>query len=98
MNYILLGKQDQNFIITKPLNQNPNIKAQTSDEIQPINEYEVNTVVFDDMLQNRKQESNTGLFFTRRLHNINDIYYISQSCFLLPKNTVGIKSNKIIFF
>ena len=33
MNYILLQKQQPIFFITKSLNQYPNIKAQTSDEI-----------------------------------------------------------------
>ena len=45
-----------------------------------------------------KQERNTDLFFTRGCHNIIDIYYISQSYFHLPKNTILIKSNIIISF
>ena len=61
MNHILHQKQEPIFIITKSLNQYPNIKAQTSDEIQPINEYENSVVVFDDMLLS-KQESNIVLF------------------------------------
>ena len=78
MKHILLQKQEPTFIITKSINQYPNIKAQTSDEIQPLNEYENSVVVFDDMLLS-KQESNIDLFFTRGRHNNNDIYYISQS-------------------
>ena len=35
MNRILLRKQDPFFKITKSLSQYPNIKAQTSEEIQP---------------------------------------------------------------
>ena len=35
MKYILLQKQEPLFIITKSLNQYPNIKVQTSDQIQP---------------------------------------------------------------
>ena len=50
MNLNLHQKQEQIFIITKSLNQYPNIKAQTSDEIQPLENYEYSTVVFDDML------------------------------------------------
>ena len=61
MNHILFQKQEPIFIITKSLNQYPNIKAQTSDEIQPLDEYENSVVVFDDMLLS-KQESNIDLF------------------------------------
>ena len=43
-------KQEPIFIITKSLNQYPIIKAQTSDEIQPLENYENSTVAFDDML------------------------------------------------
>ena len=50
MNHILFQKQEPIFIITKSLNQYPKIKAQTSDEIQPLENYENSTVVFDDML------------------------------------------------
>ena len=65
MNHILFEKQEPLFIITKSLNQYPNIKAQTSDEIQPLNEYENSIVVVDDMLLS-KQESNIDLFFYKR--------------------------------
>ena len=84
MNYILLQKHEPIFIITKSLNQYPNIKAQTSDEIQQLEIYEDSTVVFHDMLLS-KQESNIGLFFTRGRHDNIDIYYVSQSYFHLPK-------------
>ena len=50
MNYILFQKQEPIYIITKSLNQYPNIKTQTSDEIQPKKNYENSIVVFDDML------------------------------------------------
>ena len=96
MNHILHQKQEPIFVITKSLNQYPNIKAQTSDEIQLLNEYE-KSVVFDDMLLS-KQESNIDLFFTRGRHNNIDIYYISQSYFHLPKNTIRNNSNISILF
>ena len=38
MNYIPLQKQEPIYI-TKSLNQYPNIKAETSDEIQPLENY-----------------------------------------------------------
>ena len=97
MNHILHRKQEPIFITKKSLNQYPNIKAQTSDEIQPLNEHENSTVVFDDMLLS-KQESNIDLFFTRGQHNNIDIYYISQRYFHLPKNTIPNNSNIIILF
>ena len=62
MNHILLEKQDPVYIITKSINQYPDIKAQTSDETQPFENSENSTVVFDDMLLS-KQESNNCLFF-----------------------------------
>ena len=73
LNHILLQKQEPIFIITKSLNQYPNIKAQTSDENQPLKQYENSTVVFDDMLLS-KQESNIDLLFTRGRHQNIDIY------------------------
>ena len=97
MNHILFQKQEPIFIITKSLNQYPKIKAQTSDEIQPLNEHENNVVVFDDMLLS-KQESNIDPLFTRGRHKNIDIYYISQSYFHLPKNTIRNNSNIIILF
>ena len=45
-----------------------------------------------------KQESNFDMFFTRGRHKRIDSYYITQSYFQLPKNTVCNKSNKIILF
>ena len=97
MNHILHQKQEPIFIITKSSNQYPNIKAQISDEIQPLNEYENSTVVFDDMLLS-KQESNFELFFNRGRHKNIDIYYISQSYFHLPKNTIRNNSKINILF
>ena len=65
------------FTITKSLKQYPNIKAQTSDEIEPIKNYE-NSTVFDGMLLS-KQESNIDPFFTTGPHITLDVYYIPQS-------------------
>ena len=93
MNHILFQKQEPIFIITKTLNRYPKIKAQTSDETQPLEHYENSTVVFDDMLLS-KQESNIDLFFTRGRHNNIDIYHISHSYFHLPKNTIRNNSKK----
>ena len=97
MNDIVSQKQEPHSIITKSLNQYPNIKAQTSDEIQSLENYENSIVVFDDILLS-KQESNIDLFFTRVRHNSFDNYYVSQSYFHLPKNTIPNDSNTTILF
>ena len=76
MNCILLQKEKPSFINTKSLNHYPNIKAQTSDEIQPLKIYENITVVFDDMLLSTN-ESHIYLFFLRGRHNDFDIGYMS---------------------
>ena len=87
LNYFLHQKQEPILIITKSVNQHPNIKAQTSGEIQPLEIYENSMVVFDDMLLS-KQENNIDMFFTQGRHKNTDIYYKSQSYFHLPKNTI----------
>ena len=95
MNYILLKTQGPVFIITKSLNQYPNIKAQLSVEIQPLENYEDSTVVFDDMLLS-KHKSKSDLFFTRGRHSNFDEYYIPQSFFHIPKMTVRNLSSIIL--
>ena len=97
LNHILHQKQEPIFIITKLLNQYPNSKAQTSDEIETLEYYKNSTVVFDDMLLS-KQESNIDLIFTRGRHNVIDIYYISRKYFHLPKITIRNNFNKFILF
>ena len=97
MKHIPLRKQGPILIITKSLNQYPNLTAQISVGNQPLEFYENSTVVFDDVLLS-KQASKIDLFFPRGRHRKLDIYYISQSCFHLPKNTIRNNSNKIIFF
>ena len=96
LNHILHQKQDPLFIITESLNQNPNIKAQTSDEIQQLESYENSIVVFDDTLQS-KRENNIDLFLTRGRPNNIDIDFISQNCFSTLKSNIRNNSN-INFF
>ena len=97
MNHIRHQKQEPVSIITKSPNQYPNIKAQTSEEIQPLEIYENSTVVLDDLLSS-KQESYTDMLFTRGRHNNIGIHCISQSYFHLPKNTIRSNSNINILF
>ena len=97
LNHIVHQKRELIFTITKSLTKYLDIKAQTSDEIKPLENYEKSTVVLDDMLLS-KQESNIDLFFTPGRHNNIDNYYISRSFFRLPKNTIRIISNRPISF
>ena len=64
MNHFLLQKQQPIFLITKSLNQYPNIEAQTSDEIQPLEHYKNSIFLVDEMLLS-KQESNIDLFLPK---------------------------------
>ena len=98
MNYILLQKQEPIYIITKSLNQYPNIKSQTSDEIQPLENYENSIAVSDHMLLSKQATKLICCFFKKGRHNIIDIYYISQSYFRLPINTNRNNSNLFILF
>ena len=95
MNNTLLKQQEPIFIITKW--QYPYTKAQTSDRIQQLENYGNSTVVSNDIVLS-KQEPKIDLFFTIRRQNIIDIYYIPQSYFNLPKNTIRKNSNIIILF
>ena len=97
MNCILHQKQEPIFINTKSLNQYPNINAQSSDESEPLENYENSAVVFDYLLLSN-QESNIDLCFTRGRHQNIEIYYISQSYFHLPKNPFRNNSNIIFLF
>ena len=89
------------YMITKsPPQQFSNTKIkikEIGDEIKPLNEYENAIIVLDDLLGalNRKY---IHQFFIRGRHNNLDIFYLSQSCFDLPKRTIKNNSNKIILF
>ena len=87
--YNLLQRQLQYLIITKSLNQYPNINAQTSDESQPLETYENSTNNLDEVLLS-KQASNIDLFFNRGRHDNIDIYYMSQSIFISQKKQLVI--------
>ena len=84
MKSFLLQKQESMFLITKSLNEYPIIKAEISHEIQPLENYENNTLVFDDTLLS-EQACNFDLSCTRGCHSNIDIYNISQIYFHLSK-------------
>ena len=55
------------------------------------------TIVFDDMLGS-KEAKDIDAFFTRGRHQNLDIYYISQSWYELPKNTIRNNCSRIMLF
>ena len=85
MNLVVVQQQEPIFIMAKSLNQYPNITVQTSDETQPLENYEHSIVVFPNILL-WKQENNIDLFFTRGRHAKIDIYNVSQSFFNTKKH------------
>ena len=82
-------------IITRSPNQYPNYK--TSNEIKPIIKYKGSIVIFDDML-GAKNSSQIDEFFTRGRYEDLDVYYISQSYFALPRQSIRNNSDRLILF
>ena len=89
------GDQRPIHIITRSPNQYPIYK--TSNEIKPINKYKGSIVIFDDMLGARNS-SQIDEFFTRGRHENLDVYYISQSYFALPRQSIRNNSDILILF
>ena len=90
-----IGNKRPIHIITRSPNQYPNYK--TSNEIKPINKYKGSVVIFDDML-GAKNSSQIDEFFTRGRHEDIDVYYISQSYFGLPRQSIRNNSDRLILF
>ena len=90
-----IGNKRPISIITRSPNQYPNYK--TSTDIKPINKYKVSVVIFDDMLW-AKNSSQIDEFFTRGRHEDLDVYYISQSYFALPRQSIRNNSDRLILF
>ena len=90
-----IGDKRPIHIITRSPNQYPNYK--TSTEVKPINKYKGSVVNFDDML-GAKNISQIDEFFTRGRHEDLDVYYISQSYFGLPRQSIRNNSDRLILF
>ena len=90
-----IGNKRPINIITRSPNQYPNYK--TSTEIKAINKYKGSVVIFDDML-GAKNSSQIDEFFTRGRHEDIDVYYISQSYFGLPRQSIRNNSDRLILF
>ena len=90
-----IGNKRPIDIITRSPNQYPNYK--TSTDIKPINKYKGSIVIFDDMIGARNS-SQIDEFFTRGRHEDLDVYYISQSYFALPRQSIRNNSDRLILF
>ena len=90
-----IGNKRPIHIITRYPNQYPNSK--TSNEIKPVNKYKGSVVIFDDML-GAKNSSLVDEFFTRGRHEDLDVYYISQSYFALPRQSLRNNSDRLVLF
>ena len=90
-----IGNKRPIHIITRSPNQYPNYKTNT--EIKPKNKYKGSVVIFDDML-GAKNSSQIDEFFTRGRHEDLDVYYISQSYFGLPRQSIRNNSDRLILF
>ena len=90
-----IGNKRPINIITRSPNQYTNYK--TSTDIKPINKYKGSVVIFDDML-GAKNSSQIDEFFTRGRHEDLDVYYISQSYFALPRQSIRNNSDRLILF
>ena len=80
-------KSNNVFIICKTDNQYPSKYHNQSSEILPLDDYGNKTIVFVDILGS-KEAKDIDAFFTRSRHQNLDVYYISQSLYELPKNTI----------
>ena len=90
-----IGNQRPIHIKTRSPNQYPNYK--TSNDIKPINKYKGSLVIFDDML-GAQNSSQTDEFVTRGRHEDLEVYYISQSYFALPRQSIRNNSDRFILF
>ena len=82
-------------IITRSPNQYPNYK--TNNEIKPINKYKGLIVFFDDMLGARNC-SQIEEFYTRGRHEDLSVFFVSQSYFGLPNQSIRNNSDMLILF
>ena len=90
-----IGNKRPIHIITRSPNHYPNYK--TNIEIKPLNIYKGSIVILDDMLR-AKNSSQIDDFFTRGRHEDLDVYYISQSYFGLPRQSIRNNSDRLILF
>ena len=90
-----IGNRRPVHIITRSPNKYPNYK--TSSEIKPINIYKGSVVIFRDLLGARNS-SQIDEFSTRGRHEDLDVYYISQSYFGLPRQSIRNNGDRLLLF
>ena len=80
-----IGNKRPIHIITRSPNQYPNYK--TSTKIKPIKKYKGSVFIFDDKL-GAQNSSQINDFYTRARHEELEVYYIIQSYFALPRQSI----------
>ena len=90
-----IGNKRPIHVITRSPIQYPNYKTNT--ENKPINKYKGAVVLFDDMLGVRNC-SQIDEYFTRGRHEDLDVYYISQSYFALPRQSIRNNIDRLKLF
>ena len=70
---------------------------QITQSISKLYNYKGSVIIFDDILGARNT-SQIDEFFTRRRHENLDVYYISQSYFGLPRQSITNNSDRIMLF
>ena len=82
------------FLTKSPEQYNGEFNAEK--EFRKTSEYEAGLVFFDDMLENsQKQLIN---FYERKTRRLGYLLNLSESCFCLPKRTIGNGNSIIILF
>ena len=88
-----IKNQTSSLIKTRSLNHYPIYKR--SIEIKPVDKYKVSVVIVDDMLGAQNKSQINRCFTRGRLENF-EVYYLSQSFFSLPRQSIRNNSDRII--
>ena len=90
-----IGNKRPIHIITRSPNEYPNYKK--GNEIKRKNKNKGSIVIFDDML-GAWNSSQINEFFTRGRHEDLSVFYVSQSYFGLPTQSIKNNSDRLILF
>ena len=90
-----IGNKRPVHIITRYPNQYPIYK--TTSDINPIKKYKESFVIFDNMSRARNS-SQIDELFTRGRHEDLDVYYVKQSYFGLPRQSIRNNNDRLILF
>ena len=97
MSSLLKDKNPEDaFLFCKTDNQYPSKYPYQSSGTLSLDDYENKTIVFDDMLGSKETKDFDDFCIRGRQQNL-DIYYISQSWYDLPKNTIRKICSRIMF-